>query len=366
VTDDNSFEAFTSFLEIMNKQQKEADTKRMAEIQKHWADHGEIIDKQLLLRIGYSSPEFVQALTQAHPAREHELLVENVDRAFGILEASRSALIDVAGRFHARVEHNTLREDKLISALNEATKEVYVYSCASTSLVQAYRRLISGWPQLREGYELLKAETILPAGVIAFVDELRDSNNHYGIIRAIPTYSVQDRADTGKEIKSNFGFDRERILSSKDWNTKAKEFVRTQESLEVLKIIDEHYGIVARFKRIFPHRLGIRSDKPFRDLKRIRYAQDLVGKRVWLGLMLQQALPKKLDPYEYLESWFSEEELEKIYSLPDHSSEQLEYMIALRDPLGFCDADTRETLYRLFSVPLDKLPQQEPEKFIEI
>jgi hypothetical protein len=82
--------------------------------------------------------------------------------------------------------------------------------------------------------------------------------------------------------------------------------------------------------------------------------------------MLQQALPKKLDPYEYLESWFSEEELEKIYSLPDHSSEQLEYMIALRDPLGFCDADTRETLYRLFSVPLDKLPQQEPEKFIEI
>ena len=77
-------------------------------------------------------------------------------------------------------------------------------------------------------------------------------------------------------------------------------------------------------------------------------ARKAIGEKVSLGIILQIAVPKKLNPYEYLDKWFTEDELKNIYSFDDHTKEQLEYMISLRDPFGFCDRHTREELYKLF------------------
>lgn len=103
------------------------------------------------------------------------------------------------------------------------------------------------------------------------------------------------------------------------------------------------------------------KDKGYRDIQRIQCARKVIAAKVWLGIVLQNAVPRKLNPYEYLPQWFTEEELKNIYSFDDHTREQLEYIISLRDPFGFCDRHTREELYKLFSVPLDLLPDQEPE-----
>jgi len=349
------------FLEIMNKQAKTADQKRLAAIKAEWEKYGEIRNRQLLLRIGYSSPDFFQSLVDAHPARKHQLHLENIQRAFEILQASRSALIDIAGKFHARVEHNTKRKDEWDTTLNDATREVYTYSCAASSLVQAYRHLLSAWPEIKDSYEKLKTQIIQPSGVIAFISELRRSNNHFEIVKASPSYSITNRGKGDREVKSSISFDRKAILESRDWNTKAKQFVKDRESLEVLSLVDDHFAVASDFKRLFIHRTGIRNDRSFRDLQKIAHAREVIGRRVWLNVVLQQALAANLNPYEYLESWFTEEELKNIYSFGDHTKEQLEYMIGLRDPFGFCDFHTRRDLYQLFAIPLDQMPNQEPE-----
>ena len=354
------------FLDAMNMQQKTADQKRMAEIEDEWKKHNEIKDRKLLIRIGYSSPEFFKSLLEAHPAQRRKQSLDNVQRAFDILAASRLALIDVAGRFHARVEHNVLK-DEWKTALDEATREVYTYSCAANSLVQAYRGLLSSWPEIQKKYDQLKSEFIDTAGVIPFIAELRNSNNHYEIIKASPSFSITTRDKGKREVKSTISFDRSAILNSSDWKSKAKAFISSRESLEVLELVDEHFGAVSKLKKVLVHRTGIRGDTALRDLERIESARKAITERVWLGILLQQAIAGKLDPYEYLEGRFTEDELKNIYSLPDHSSDQIEYMISLRDPLGFCDIDTRKQLYILFSVPLTKMPKQRPEpRIIEI
>ena len=188
----NNLSDLRPFLEAIKKQEQPADQKRMAEIEAQWEKYGGIKDRQLLIRIGYSSPKFFEALLEAHPARRYQQSLENVQRAFSILETSRLALIDIAGKFHARVEHSVFK-DEWEATLNEATGEVYTYSCAASSLVQAYRRLHSSWPEIQQKYDQLKSELIDTADVIKFISELRTSNNHYEIIRASPSYSITTR-----------------------------------------------------------------------------------------------------------------------------------------------------------------------------
>jgi hypothetical protein len=287
--------------------------------------------------------------------------LENVQRAFDILQVSRLAIVDIAGKYHARVEHNVQKNDDWRAVLDDATREVYTYSCAASSLVQAYRHLLSGWPEIKEKYDELKRALIDSSGVITFISALRTSNNHYEIIKASPSYSIKMGGEGEKEVKSAISFDRSAVLNSDEWNQKAKTFIADRKSLEVLELIDEHFKVVSYFKRVLVHRTEIRGDKLLRDLEKIAEVRRTIGQLVWLGIVLQQAAAGKLDPYEYLEGWFTENELKNIYGFPDHTSEQLEYMISLRDPFGFCESDTRKQLYRLFSVPLTKMPRQKPE-----
>src|ERR1043166_8425969 len=129
---------------VMKKQREEADHNRMVAIQSQWAQFGEIKDKQLLHRLALSSQEFFDSFLAVHPAKGLWDKVNNVHRAFDILSLSREAFIDLAGKFHARVDHDMLGDDGYDRALSYATKEIYTYSCAAYSLVQAYRHLISG------------------------------------------------------------------------------------------------------------------------------------------------------------------------------------------------------------------------------
>jgi hypothetical protein len=67
-----------------------------------------------------------------------------------------------------------------------------------------------------------------------------------------------------------------------------------------------------------------------------------------LGILLQGAKQRGTDPYAHLVEHFTKEELGRIYCLPSHSREQVDFMVELRDPLGFCGKDLLEGLYDLF------------------
>jgi hypothetical protein len=81
-------EIINSLLAGMKMQRADADKKRLAEIKSQWDEFGEVRDKDLLLRIGFSSQEFFDSLMAQHPAKKLKDSVENVERAFDILSQS--------------------------------------------------------------------------------------------------------------------------------------------------------------------------------------------------------------------------------------------------------------------------------------
>ena len=157
------------FFDLMKKQNLEADRKRRLAVEAQWKQFGEIRDKDLLLRIGYSSEEFVDELLSSHPAKKLADGVKNVNMAFDILSRSRIAFVDLAGKFHARVVHELHKDEDREPALSEATKEVYTYSCAAESLVQAYRHMISGRIKIEEKYNALRTEVFSDSKILQFI-----------------------------------------------------------------------------------------------------------------------------------------------------------------------------------------------------
>jgi hypothetical protein len=336
----------------MAEQKNQAEEKLLEALQLQWAQYEEIVDKTLLVGIGYQSAEFYQGLLAKHPARKLSDGVENVRRAFSILEKSKSELVDLGGRFHYRLLHGPPNDIDYDSALKEATKEVYTYANAAESLVQAYRHMVPKGSKFSSRYESLKKEMIEGKAIARFFKDLRNSNNHVHILEAAPHYNItRSFSATTNEVSSGLRFNSSIILTADDWSSESKALASEKNDLQVLELVIQHFNLASEFYNKVIVRTGIHSDLLYRDYQRIQIARKAISHRITLGIILQAAVSKKLNPYEYLHVWFTEQELKQIYSLPDNSKEQLEYMIALKDPLDLCDEHTRQQLYALFSVP---------------
>jgi hypothetical protein len=339
---------------LMERQRADTARQLFSEIEAQWERFGEIRDRDVLLRFAFSDEDFFKKCLLAHRARILHDNVGNVKRAFDILSQSRAALVDLAGTFHSRIEYDLIARDEQDEVLSKATKEIYTYSCAASSLVQAYRHLISGSVELEARYDALKNDLISNVGLFAFFADLRRANNHLHILVAAPHYSITNDFRTGKRtVISGIAFDRDRAMQSDGWNRKSKEFVAGIQNLDVMKLVEEHYTVASEFKRLILTRTGIRNDKQFRDYARIKVARQTMSYQTSLGIILQVAIPKKLNPYEYLERWFTSIELERAYGFQDHTKEQVDYLISLRDPLGLCASHTRTDLYKLFGAATD-------------
>jgi hypothetical protein len=332
--------------------QREAwEEKFLAELRHHWETFGGINDKNIFTRIGFSSDEFFERILAEHPAKKLADNVENARRVFSILSASRSELIDLAGQFHYRVLHNPHDEHDLDAILRAATKEVYTYSGAAEALVQAYHHMVPSDSKFSLSYKALRAEIIGDSNVIRFFKDLRNSNNHIHILEATPHYSFKQSFAAGTtEVTSELRFNSHAILNGERFTQQSKSMAIDKEHLPVIPLVNEHFEIASQFYNRVLVKTGIHRDALLRDFARIKVARKSMSYRNALAILLQIAVPQKLNPYEYLHAWFTEDELKHIYAFPDHSKEQLEYMISLRDPLQTCDATTRKELYKLFSV----------------
>jgi hypothetical protein len=347
----------------MNARQAANDERRFAEILEQWSTHGEIQDRDLLFRLAFSSEQFYRRCLDSHPARWRWEAIENVRLAFRILSASRGALIKIVGALHSTVVYRENDDSTHPETLAAATKELFTYSCAALSLVQAYRHLFPKGERYADRYEATLVDILRDEPIVGFIHEVRRANNHLHILKASPHYTVtRDLREGLESVESGLRFSRTAIEDNKDMKAGARDFVRSRNDLDVVKLVDEYHKLIQNFYQVIFVRSGLHDDVGIRDLMRIHEARKAISYRNSLAIILQIAIPKKLNPYEYLDRWFNEDELARAYTFRDHTKEQFEYLIALRDPMRFCDNHTRKQLYTLFGVPLDQMPDQEPER----
>ncbi|NTU50155.1 MAG: hypothetical protein HGA87_04605 [Desulfobulbaceae bacterium] len=70
----------------------------------------------------------------------------------------------------------------------------------------------------------------------------------------------------------------------------------------------------------------------------------------WNVLIKQVFLPKKIDPYIYLDKYLSKEETEEVLSYPYKSKKQVDRIIEIVDEHDACNEELRQSVYQLFGV----------------
>lgn len=335
--------------DFMEQQKRDSEAKLLEQVQEHWAKHGAIADTDTLKLVAFRDPNSLQKFLSIHPASSIVNGLADVKRAFDILALSRQAFIEIVGRFHGQILHNYDYDGLFGDVSRQATKEVYTYSVAAESLVQSYRHLVSVAPKVEANYEALKKEVFGIDGIFAFIKELRVANCHVGVVTANPHYEVSFGQE--KKVVSGIAFDRTEFLGIKDLNKKVQAFVTNLDDLQIVDLINRHFKLAKKFFELVPHRTGILTSVEFRDYEKIRLANKIYSSVVSLQLVLPQSNSKTLNPYEYLDKYFSKAEIDNIYWFKNHSKAQVDYMINLRDPIGLVDTHLRSRLYELFQVP---------------
>jgi hypothetical protein len=346
----NASEVFARIADGVQKQQAKSEDALLTAVRTQWQTFGEIRDKRLLEQIGFASEELFSALVAEHPAAELAASVDNVHRGYALLESAKNILVGVAGRLHFQLLHSPLGKVNLDEILTAATKEVFTYAAATEALVQGYRHATSCSPALASRYDKIRGEH-LDGDLARFFKALRNSNSHIEIVEASPHYTIRsDFSEGSSSVQSGLSFNRHAILNGEKGSQRSKEIASTEKRLDVMDLVAKHFTMATKIYSRFCAHAGVHADIGLRDLNRIKVARKSISLRMSLGLLLQVAIPKKLDPYEYLSRWFTSEELDRAYCLPDRTQAQVDYLISLRDPLGLCDGRTRSRLYELFSV----------------
>jgi hypothetical protein len=268
-----------------------------------------------------------------------------VETAFEILVDARASLVELYGQYHAKLMYDGVGANDQVAS--KTTQEVFKYVFAATALVQAYRRFCTFDAPDKDGYDSALNKAFHDVALKNFVHKLRNCYGHDWVIRVSPVGKISFTED--RQVESALTFNKELLLLLKGaWNTEAKSFLEKNDELNVLEIISQYHGMASEMFHSYGSASGAIHSVGYREVIRCKQAFTSAGHVTTLSILLQGAKQRGTDPYIHLPTYFTKEELERIRCFQSHSREQVDFMIAIRDPLGFCDEALRKKLYALF------------------
>jgi hypothetical protein len=342
---DGNFQSFDlqSWVGVINDQRDERDRIVLEACVSRWRE-GQCLPLELLRDFAWSA-KGDKWLEEYHPFYNVIKATEQIKTAFEILVSARASLISVYGNYHAAITYDGFKSAEKASM--EATQDIFKYVFAASALVQAYRRFLSIDDSFREGFNRELSASFHKKGLMDFIQKLRNCYGHQNLFKVVPVGTVH--FGDKKSVESGLIFEKSRLLEIDNaWNREAKEFIERAERLDLLDIIDEYHKMAKSLFKSYQSASGVIYRPDFQEIARCKLATKLVSKMTWLGVMLQQARQRNVDPYRFVGDYFTEAELERIHCLRPNSREQVDFMIQLRDPIGLCRDDLRQSLYSFF------------------
>lgn len=180
--------------------------------------------------------------------------------------------------------------------------------------------------------------------IYQFIKSLRVALNHQRFTKSY--YQIRKIEETHE---TDFFLRSSELLGLDCFNKDARKFISENgNKIYVRSVFDKHNQNIIKFYGWVHSKLEV--DQRFIDYQRSKLVPIKAGHRVWFSIMLQQIEERNLDPYDYLDQNFTDEELTEIRKLPHRSIEQVDKIINLYDEDNACNDPIREKVYKLFKV----------------
>jgi hypothetical protein len=304
-------------------------------------------DRKALLGLGFL--EFPKVIT-AHQGHRGSVKVDSLlvaRRQFGMASDTLIALLD---RFHDFSGTDAFHERRGRPAferlLDEIQKELFAFSTLAHSVVDHCRSVQKLWNA--SDFDAQRESHFGSDGLHAFVTELRNALHHRRVFEA--EWAL--RWDKAGEKSSHITLDKAELLDGMEWSVAAKTWLATAgDAIDVRALTTTYRARSDGFYAWYLDWCDKNLPAQIADYRELRRAQKAGLAQSHWNFMLREFLKRSVDPVPYLERYLSEEDHAKALSLPPHSTELVDYVIACIDDYGGCTDELREMAYKLFAVP---------------
>jgi len=222
---------------------------------------------------------------------------------------------------------------------------VFTATMAAMALVD-HSRIFSGKYPV-ESYREKVTEFFSENPLHRFVQNFRNYMTHVRIAKN--NWVVKQ----DKQGRSVFFFLTQENLGKWDgWDAPSKAYiVENSDGVNVEELFNGYSTKVKLFHDWFRSQVWQKHSEELREFFDCKKTYNAVSVRLSWNLMIKQAfLPKKIDPYMFLDRYLSSNEIAETLSLPFRSKLQVDRIIELVDEFGACDDDLRKSVYELFGV----------------
>ncbi len=142
------------------------------------------------------------------------------------------------------------------------------------------------------------------------------------------------------------------LLMSSDWNPLSKKFIAQHpEGIDVEILLSNYRTQVEDFHNWFQSEVQRASEPNLSQYREYERILNRLDTNAWWNLILKEVVIKRgLNPYKYLDRYFTKVELDEVLSLPMRSKKQVDRIIEMLDDYGACDGKLREVVYKAFGV----------------
>jgi hypothetical protein len=286
-------------------------------------------------------------LLNHHPGAKTSRRIESVKIA---LETLRVALLDLylsLDLFHTASEKpgyfNPANKSQNETFDRKINKEIFSASCAAKALADHCGNLQRKITVTNYDLHLAK----LRQKDQDFIFKLRNNLNHGTWFDA--NWLVKNDK-VGRS--THYTLKKYTLLLSDDWSVEAKQFIlEADEHIYVRSLFTEYERRVEEFYDWYlpaaEQTLPVDSFDHQRCCDILKRHQARQGYSFLISVCLQK---NNFDSYAHLTNFFDETQLNAIFALPNHSTQQVDLIISLLDQNKICDDALRRQVYQLFKV----------------
>jgi len=287
-------------------------------------------------------------LLKYHSGHEIHRKIINVEYALNLFATSLKLFTDKINQFNSESRHkyffHKTNKEYLRKFELEINSLIFAFAAAAEALGKHSMRL-SKKLHIRE-YDEKVRDLLLKHGDYSFIKDLRNNMAHQHVSRA--NYLIRDM---GSNHQTTTYVYKKYELEGLDLSKQSLQFLESlPDEVDLWAIFDDYHRRVHDFYEWWFPEISKIIPPQAADMRRTMLELEGHARKTGIKAMISIWIQLKVDPYDHLHKYLSEDEITKALSLPKHTREQVDLIIEMTDEAPVCDTGIRHGLYKLFGV----------------
>ena len=253
-------------------------------------------------------------------------------------------------RFHIEAHQGNIFNrncrDKRRLLEDELQEAVYLFASSAMTLVEQSRALRSKIEI--PGYSERIAADFASSSRHRFIQELRNDVIHITLHE--PNWQLSTDRD-GTRI-TRFLLYAHQLTRADEYHLLARDYLRKNtDGVDLGTLFAEYRTTVNEFHVWLQQAVSSTAGAQILDYRRCHRFITTIGTRAFWRLMLSQVvIQNSKNPYDYLDRYLTETEMEEVSTFPPRSQAQVDRIVEIIDEDGACDDELRTLVYTAFGV----------------